>query len=83
MFRLIFSLVAFASLLAGAFGEHNGKVILGPVGDDIGESLKDRFTFPDRPLQLVRPDAEHRGLVIVEETLQVCFSRLVFDNSFC
>ncbi len=28
-------------------------------------------SFPDRPLQLVRPDAQHKGLVLVEENLRL------------
>ena len=34
--------------------------------------------FPDRPIQLVKPDAEHKRLVIVEENVKVFMIVKVF-----
>lgn len=47
-------------------------------GDENINSLNNEYEydstlFPDRPLQLVRPDDEHKNLIIVEENIKVCF----------
>ena len=50
------------------------EVLITTVADQDQENFE--TSFPDRPLQLVRPDAQHKGLVLMEENLRLLLAIL-------
>jgi len=85
---LLFSLTFVNAQDQTSFPDHDAKQQQEPIPGTLSlpQDQVDEFTkviesphllpdaFPDRPLQLVRPDHEHKKLVIVEENLKFLYN---------